>query len=337
MDSQKTPSPGHEPQPLAAGEVGSFSPARLPDGQAKGEGNNVFKSIAGHKKQLEFLERSIKRGKLAHAYIFGGPEDVGKKTIAFKLAQTLLCENNSICNSCKQCKAFVMANNADFLSVRDEAGIKIEQIRDLIYKLSLKPYMARYKVAVIEDADSMNLEAANALLKNLEEPKPYTIIILITSAPDRLLKTIASRAQKVSFGPVGFGEYKHLLPVQLSTQQKNLIALHAQESPGLALQIASNEEFLANLGEIEKKYATFRSRDLIERMSLVSDLADLETHALKDVLNFWSGRLRNELKANPNKNFVSSLRSLIAARSYLELNVNTKLLLSNLMLQNLDV
>lgn len=293
--------------------------------------------VAGHKKQLEFLENTIKRGKLAHAYIFGGPEGVGKKTIAYKLAQILLCENNTACNSCKQCSAFVLANNADFLSVRDETGIKIEQIRGLIYKLSLKPYMARYKVAVIEGADSMNVEAANALLKNLEEPKPYTVIVLVTSVPDKLLPTIASRAQKISFGPVLYSEYEHLLPEKLSKEQKNLIALHAAESPGIGLKIASNEEFLADLDGIEKKYALFCSDDLIERMSLVSDLAELETHELKNVLNFWTARMRNELKSDPAKKFLSGLRSLTAAISYLDLNVNTKLLLSNLMLQNLDV
>lgn len=144
--------------------------------------------IAGHKKQIEFLENALKRGKLSHAYVFAGPTGVGKKAIARKIAHELL------------------GSQADFipdlLEIDGHEGIKIEQIRELIYKLSLKPYSAKYKVAIIDSVEQMTIEAANALLKNLEEPKPDTIIILITSNAERLPKTILSRCQKINFGPI---------------------------------------------------------------------------------------------------------------------------------------
>lgn len=293
--------------------------------------------IVGHKKQLQFLENAINRERMAHAYIFAGPDGVGKRAVAFKLAQALICENNKACNSCKQCSAFIAAANADFLEVSDEAGIKIEQVRELIYKLSLKPYMARYKVAVIDNAENMNIESANALLKSLEEPKSHTVIVLITSAPDKLLKTISSRAQKINFGPVAYEEYESLLPVRLSKEQKSLIAAYGSDRPGLALKIARDEEFLTTLSGLDKKYSSFRSADEIERLSLVSELAELEAPQLKNVLDFWTNRLRTELSEEPKKNLAFDLRGLNLARTLLDSNVNSKLLLTNLMLKNLDV
>jgi DNA polymerase-3 subunit delta' len=149
----------------------------------------MFESIRGHKRQLEFLSKALERGKLAHAYTFAGPDGIGKKMIARELARELLkSEGNNF--------------QPDLLEIDGSEGIKIEQIRELIYKLSLKPYQAKYKVAIIDMAENMTTEAANALLKSLEEPKEYTIIILITNNPNRLPKTILSRTQKITFGPL---------------------------------------------------------------------------------------------------------------------------------------
>lgn len=153
----------------------------------------MFENISGHKRQLEFLESAWKKGKLAHAYTFAGPVGAGKKTISLKLAQTLLNPHTSTLNPQFQ---------PDLLQIDGTDGIKIEQVRELIYKLSLKPYQAEYKVAIIDQAEQMTTEAANALLKSLEEPKPQTIIFLITANPQRLPKTILSRTQKITFGPL---------------------------------------------------------------------------------------------------------------------------------------
>src|SRR4051812_36843313 len=106
--------------------------------------------IIGHKRQIEFLTKALEKGKLAHAYTFAGPDSVGKKTIARKLAQQLLQSQGGF--------------HADFHEIDGQSGIKIDQIRELVYKLSLKPYQAKYKVALIDAAENLNTEAANALL-----------------------------------------------------------------------------------------------------------------------------------------------------------------------------
>jgi DNA polymerase-3 subunit delta' len=149
----------------------------------------MFTGIYGHKKQIEFLGKSIESGSLSHAYIFSGPSFVGKKTVAREFAKNLLESGPG-------------NFHPDFLEVTNDEAIKIDQVRELIYKLSLRPYSAKYKVALIDNAETMTVEAQNALLKVLEEPKSYTIIILVTSNTGKLLRTISSRAQKINFGPV---------------------------------------------------------------------------------------------------------------------------------------
>lgn len=291
--------------------------------------------IAGHKKQLEFLEQTIKKGRLAHAYIFAGPEGVGKRTVAFKLAQILICENNQACNACTQCSSFILKNNADFLELKNDQLIKIEHIRDLIYKLSLKPYMAKYKIAVIDAAENMTDEAQNALLKSIEEPKSNTVIILITSAPDRLKRTILSRAQKINFGSVEYEDYKHLLPKKLSEEQKGLIRDFASQKPGLARRIAQDDEFLSNLARMGRQLTRLLSPDYSKRLLLVNELSESETQELIYTLDLWQNKLELDLRNKPLKKSAAAISHLIEARDLLSKNINTKLLLTNLML-NLD-
>jgi len=288
--------------------------------------------IAGHKKQIEILQNSIKTGRLSHAYVFAGPMQVGKRTVAFKFAQSLLCEQQTACGKCAQCKVFKALANADFLYLSGIDGIKIDQIRDLGFKLSLKAYLAQYKVAVIDDAENMTVEASNALLKLLEEPKPKTIIILITSNPYKLLRTISSRAQKINFGAVNTAEYEHYLG-NLNPEQKQTVLLASTGRPGLALAIAADENFLKMLNESDTQFAQFVSGDLIARLKLAAEVADLEAKQIKEIIENWIVRLEKNMVANPQQNMVDKIRQLLGARRFLDQNVNAKLLLSNLMIK----
>ena len=236
--------------------------------------------IVGHKRQLEFLAKSLATGKIAHGYLFAGPSGVGKKTIATKFAFSLLGSEPG-------------KFSADFLELDGAQGIKIEQIRELTYKLSLKPYSAKYKVALIDAAEEMTLEAANALLKVLEEPKSHTIIILITSNPSRLPKTIVSRTQKITFGLVAGREAQPM---------------------------------------VDDQYATFVSADLVERMILAATVADLETTEIKNILQSWVVRSAAGLRQNPSMGLKRQIDQLLLSQKYLTGNVNSKLLLTNLML-----
>src|SRR6185503_17434791 len=146
--------------------------------------------ITGHKRQLDFLEKTMATGKVAHGYLFVGPAGVGKHAVALKMAEKLLGT------------ASFSPDLIELKKLEDKNEITIEPVRDLLYKLALKPYAAPYKVAIIENAEQLNTAAANAMLKVLEEPKPNTVIILTASNSARLPKTIVSRTQKINFGLV---------------------------------------------------------------------------------------------------------------------------------------
>jgi len=289
-------------------------------------------NIAGHKKQIEFLSNSIRSGKLAHAYLFAGPESVGKRTVAERFIQILLCQNSNACNQCGQCRTFIQKANADYISVSDPAKIKIEEVRELIYKLSLKPYMARYKAAIIDGAESMTTEAGNALLKSLEEPKPYTVIILVSSAPNKLPRTILSRVQKINFGLVDQSEYRHLIS-DVSEEKQKLIAEYSGGRPGLAVNIQRDDEFAQQLSELEVSYEIFRNSGISERLQLALRIADLETVQIAQHLEFFMNRLNSELLANAEKKTAGILSRTSQARQYIAQNANSKLLLFDLMLK----
>jgi DNA polymerase III delta' subunit len=288
--------------------------------------------IAGHKKQQEFLLNSIAKRNLAHAYIFSGPTGVGKHAVALKFAQSLLCEKGATCGECGQCRSFFLQNNPDFIEFAMEDSMKIEHIRDLIFKLSLKPYLALYKVAIIDRAEEMTVEAANALLKVLEEPKPNTVIILITSNSSRLLRTISSRAQKINFGPLEPQEFEHLIPSNISKEKKELIKTVAGGKPGLAIRIATNEEFLESLAETNAYYEKFLGANLTDRLVLAFDISQKETAEIKTVLDFWLARMELGLKTDTSRGLAKKIDLVNKARRYLDQNVNAKLLLTNLML-----
>lgn len=157
--------------------------------------------MISHQKQWQFLKKSVELGKLAHALLFYGQEHLGKKTLAIEFSKLLVGQDVE------------KGTNPDFILIEPEgpafakatAGkkeIKISQIRNVINKLSFKPYLADYKIAVIDKAHLMTQEAQSCFLKFLEEPKGKTILILITEYPEMLLPTILSRVQRIRFYPV---------------------------------------------------------------------------------------------------------------------------------------
>jgi DNA polymerase-3 subunit delta' len=291
-------------------------------------------TIIGHNKQKEFLSKIIDSGKIAHAYVFAGPDGVGKKSLALNLAKILLCEKGIACGDCNQCKSF-RTTQPDYIELKQNEIFKIEQIRQLIYKLSLKSYQGKYKVAVIDNADNMTVEAANALLKSMEEPKAYTIVILITANPYRLLPTILSRAQKINFGLVSESEYQSLIPANLSIEQKRTLKTFAAGRPGIAKALVSDNsetQILENLLIINAQCERFLRGDVPDRIKVATELAELETPDLKSVLQFWLGNLEHQLVSAPSALIAAKISSVAKAKNLLEANVNAKLLLTQMVL-----
>jgi DNA polymerase III subunit delta' len=166
-----------------------------------------FSEIIGHEKQLENLRQSLLNGRLHHAYLFVGPDGIGKRTLGLAMAQAIHCSEleNDFCGGCGACRAIQAGNHADVRVVEplsNKKDISIQQVRELEKALSLRSFSGRRKVAIIDPATLMNWAAQNALLKTLEEPPQGCVLILIASNAGGLLPTVRSRAIALSFRPL---------------------------------------------------------------------------------------------------------------------------------------
>lgn len=177
-------------------------------------GTMAFKDFAEQEQSVRLLQRSLERGRLAHAYLFTGHQLDQLEVLGRTLAQTLNCRQPvrsggvaiDCCGGCLNCRKIEHGNHADVHWVRPESRsrvILIEQMRELMQEINLKPAEAEFKVAIIVAADRLNVNAANAFLKTLEEPPPKSVLILLSTEPQRLLETIVSRCLRLNFANEG--------------------------------------------------------------------------------------------------------------------------------------
>ncbi len=179
-------------------------------------------SLRGHDKVVESLRRSARQGRMPHALLFVGPEGVGKHSFALRLAQALLCERVpetelDPCGQCPGCLQVMAGTHPDVLRVEkpeDRQELPIRVIRDLCIDLGLKPMSGKRKLAIVDDADDLNDEAANAFLKTLEEPPPGSTLILVGTSAEGQLDTILSRCRVVRFDPLPESELVEVLVEQ---------------------------------------------------------------------------------------------------------------------------
>lgn len=204
--------------------------------------------ITWHNRQWENVVQRWQRGSLPHALLLSGPHGLGKELFAQRLVKSVLCENPSdegnACGTCKTCHLVEAGSHPDIHEVamaEDSKVIKIDQIRDLCEKLSKTSQLGGYKIGMIRDAERMNVNAANSLLKTLEEPGADTLIILISSRPGSMMATIRSRCQKISFTtPIKDQAIDWLKKQTDSTAIEAALAL-GQGSPLAALELLTDE------------------------------------------------------------------------------------------------
>lgn len=244
----------------------------------------------GHKNQWEFLKRSIESSKISHAYLFWGPSRIGKRTVALEFVKLLNCPNrNNLepCQKCKSCQSIEKRSHPDLTIVEPQKGnIKISQIRDLIWNLSLKPYSAPFKAAIIDEAHSMNKSAQNCLLKTLEEPKGQTVLILVSAFPQALLPTILSRTEKIRFSPVSKEKMKKYLSEQVSPSRVEEIISISQGKPGKAIELSSDFGKLDQQHKRIKELVELKEAPLGSRFQYAKKISkDLEK--TKELLDIW--------------------------------------------------
>ncbi|MDD6571523.1 MAG: DNA polymerase III subunit delta' [Thermoflexaceae bacterium] len=209
-----------------------------------------FESIVGHEKIKEHLMNAIKLNKISHAYILNGEEGIGKKTIASVFAKAVQCEEGGVepCGKCHSCIQAESGNQPDIIWVSHEkpASIGVEDVRLQVNSdILIKPYSSRYKVYIIDEAQKMTVQAQNALLKTIEEPPSYGIIMLLTTNADSLLPTILSRCVTLNLKPLSNKEIEDYLMTKekIPDYRARFAASFAQGRLGRAIDIATSENF----------------------------------------------------------------------------------------------
>jgi len=287
--------------------------------------------LIGHQRQWQFLKQAAESDKISHAYLFSGQEKLGKKTMAIEWISCLFGEN-------LQGKL-----HPDFILIEPQnKEIQIDQIRDLIWKLSLKPYSAPLKTAVIDQAHLMNEEAQNCFLKTLEEPKGKTLLILITEYPEMLFPTILSRVQRIKFYPVKKIEIDNYLKNQkISKEEAEKIAELSLGRPGVAIDFVLQPKKLESWQQKTKELIKISNADLASRFQYAKDLSG-ELQGLKETLDIWLSYFRNvlieEINSQSKKYSLDKLKNilkLIQKTNFLisTTNINPRLALEILMLE----
>ncbi len=209
-----------------------------------------FKDIVGQEKAVNILLKSLKEDKVSPSYIFVGSEGVGKKFTAVEFAKTINClnVNNNLeaCEICNVCNKINKQCCPDLKIIEPIKGsIKIEQIRELRREIDLKPFEDRKKIYIIDQAEEMTIEASNCLLKTIEEPPDYAIIILICINTDSILPTIISRCQLIKFRLIDSSKIRKILfnKVNLEESKAELVSKLAQGSIGKAFKLISDKEY----------------------------------------------------------------------------------------------
>lgn len=336
--------------------------------------------LLGNRHIVEFLEKSIVNQKISGSYVFLGPDNLGKTTTAKYFAQVLLCqernkESTSPCLKCPSCKLF-HSNGAvsspresahgDFHVLKrdkDKKNISISQIREFIKNLSMSSMMGNAKVGIIKHADTLSLEAANALLKTLEEPKSKVVIIMVAQSGDNLPNTILSRSQIFTFRPIASSTiHDYLVEVHGLTrsQAKNYSRL-ALGRPALAVKFFEDENFRELYKTRMVAFVNFYKQDINRRFGSIDDLIPSRDKgqpavvASERTLEIWQGLLRDFLlekkglynlmqheiirteiesvtKRLNSKTIIKDMKIIDQARKFLSANVNPRAVVENVLI-----
>lgn len=271
----------------------------------------VFKDILGHEQIIGHLRNAITMDKVSHAYIINGPDKSGKMMLAEAFAQTLQCERLSEtiasggaaepCMECHSCRQAEGRNQPDIIYVKHEKPntISVDDIRTQVNNdIVIKPYSSSHKIYIIDEAEKMNVQAQNALLKTIEEPPAYAVILLLTTNADTFLPTILSRCVSLNIKAVADEKIKKFLMsrYQVPDYQADICVAFAQGNVGKAIQLASSEDFngmkasalqlIRRLKDIELYEMGEAVKQISEYKLSINDYFDLMMIWYRDVLLF---------------------------------------------------
>jgi len=326
-------------------------------------------NIVGQERAIKILNQSLKENKISSSYIFVGSEGTGKKLTAIEFAKAVNCinfnKNSEACEDCQSCNEISKQCSPDLKIIEPiKSSIKIEQIREMRKEIGLKPFKNVKKIYIINIAEKMTLEASNCLLKTIEEPPYYAIIILLCSQIDSILPTIVSRCQIVNFGLIFSYEIREFLLNKnndLEKEKAEIISKLAQGSIGNALRLLSDKEYFTRREEILNYLSVISpgkySDDIFTKTGrIVSEIYKIEE--ILEMIKLWyrdiliiknTGDQKyvtncDKLEILIEKSKIYSQEILIDILDYLEQieeylikNVNTRLILERLYIKMVGV
>ena len=288
--------------------------------------------IIGHDWAAELLRRSLLHRRQRHAYLISGPPSLGKRALALAFAKALNCEHvdvaGRLCGACRSCRAISRGHDPDIIIAKGEDGapLKIEAIRDVARLLALKPYSARYRIAIFEDFDLVAPQAQDALLKTLEEPAAQAIMIVLASSAERVLPTIRSRAQSIPLRPAPLQLIKAALVERGCDEDRaDLVARLSSGRIGWALNAIQDGALLAFRREMLDELREIIEGGRLTRIKAAEQLSKRvgkDKAALRDILEIWLTYWRDVLLQSHdcpvkpcNSDRADEIRSLAARTS----------------------
>lgn len=323
-----------------------------------------FKDVVGHKNIIQYISNAVKAGKVSHAYILNGEKGSGKKLLASLFSMSLQCrdreEDGDACGRCQSCKQAVNNNQPDIINVTHEKPntISIDDIREQVNQdITIKPYSSRYKIYIIADADMMTVQAQNAILKTVEEPPGYAVIMLLTENAETLLPTIRSRCVMLKLRNIKDQLVKKYLmeQMQIPDYKADVCVAFAQGNMGKAIMLAASEHFneikeeavhlMRHMNELELSELMDAAKRSTSYKLEICDYLDVIAIWYRDVLIYkatknvdrvvFSDQLKY-IKERANKSSYEGIEIILdaleKAKSRLRANVNFELTMELLLL-----
>ena len=322
----------------------------------------AFSDILGQEQIKEHLQNAVRLGKISHAYILDGEAGMGKNSLAVAFAQILECEQGGVkaCGVCHSCKQAVSGNQPDIIRITHEKAnsIGVDEIREqLCNDILIRPYSSPYKIYIVDEAEKLTVQAQNALLKTIEEPPAYGVILLLTSNSDAFLPTILSRCVTLKLKPVKDALIRSYLMEELRVPdyQADVCVAFARGNVGKATRLAQSEHFgelkdhalhlVRHLREMELGEISDAIKRVSDFKTDINDYLDLLVLWYRDVLMFKATRQVDSLIFSDEINYISAqaskssyegleriIEALEKAKVRLKANVNFDLTMELLLL-----
>lgn len=323
-----------------------------------------FQDVVGHKDIIKYIQTAVTSDAVSHAYIINGERGSGKKLLANLFAMSLQCQSREddgdACGQCQSCKQAMNHNQPDIIMVTHEkpGSIGVDDVREQINNdIVVKPYSSKYKVYIVPQADLMTEQAQNALLKTIEEPPAYAVIILLTENADSLLSTITSRCVMLKLKNIKDTLIKKYLmeQMQIPDYQAEVCAAFSQGNMGRAIMLATSDHFneikeeavqlLKYINEMEIHEIVAALKKINEYKLEISDYFDIISIWYRDVLIYKATRnvdrvvfsdqlkyIKEQAKRSSYEGIEKILDALEAAKARLKANVNFDLVMELLLL-----